>query len=131
MNVGKKVLGKRLFAAVMKPTFYGQFVAGENAKTIAPVIDRMRCFGVKSILDYSAEEDISQEAAEDIEMDSCISHAASDDLEPNFAGLNTTNRDGAFKSKFQKTNLRFPSHSSSINFSIYSISASQVPDGKV
>ena len=99
MNVGKKVLGKRLFAAVMKPTFYGQFVAGENARTIAPVIDRMRCFGVKSILDYSAEEDISQEAAEDIEMDSCTSHAASDDLEPNFAGLNTPNRDGAFKSK--------------------------------
>ena len=29
MKIGKKVLGKTLFAALMKPTFYGQFVAGE------------------------------------------------------------------------------------------------------
>ena len=29
MKIGKKVLGKRMFAALMKPTFYGQFVAGE------------------------------------------------------------------------------------------------------
>ena len=29
MKIGKKVLGERLFGALMKPTFYGQFVAGE------------------------------------------------------------------------------------------------------
>ena len=69
MKVGKKVLGKRLFASTMKPTFYGQFVAGEDARDIAPVIDRMKSFGVKSILDYSAEEDISEEKAEDLEME--------------------------------------------------------------
>ena len=32
MKIGKKVLGKRMFAALMKPTFYGQFVAGEVKK---------------------------------------------------------------------------------------------------
>ena len=33
MKIGKKVLGKTLFAALMKPTFYGQFVAGEVSRT--------------------------------------------------------------------------------------------------
>ena len=33
MKIGKKVLGKTLFAALMKPTFYGQFVAGEVSQS--------------------------------------------------------------------------------------------------
>lgn len=69
MKLGKAVLGKALFAQIMKQTFYGQFVAGENRATIKPVIHRMHTFGVKSILDYSVEEDISQEQAEQIEME--------------------------------------------------------------
>lgn len=52
----------------MKATFYGQFVAGENQQDIMPTIQRMRSFGVKSILDYSAEEDISAEEATEKEM---------------------------------------------------------------
>lgn len=102
MKIGKKVLGERLFGALMKPTFYGQFVAGENPRTIAPVIDNMRSFGVKSILDYSAEEDISQDQAEEMEMDSCISHAATDEPQTNFAGLNTTSRDRDFKRELNR-----------------------------
>ena len=42
----------------MKATFYGQFGAGENEVAIKPVLDQLRSFGVKSILDYSAEEDM-------------------------------------------------------------------------
>ena len=68
MKLGKKVLGKKLFKALMKATFYGQFVAGENQEEIRPIIQRMRSFGVKSILDYSAEEDISAEEAAEKEM---------------------------------------------------------------
>ena len=68
MKIGKKVLGKRLFKSLMKATFYGQFVAGENQQDIMPTIQRMRSFGVKSILDYSADEDISAEEAAEKEM---------------------------------------------------------------
>lgn len=63
MKIGRSVLGERLFAAVMKRTFYGQFVAGEDQDKIKPTIRHMHSFGVKSILDYSVEEDISFELA--------------------------------------------------------------------
>lgn len=52
----------------MKKTFYGQFVAGEDEIAIQPTIDRLKSFGVKSILDYSAEEDLSEEQAVEAEM---------------------------------------------------------------
>ncbi|ROT79822.1 proline dehydrogenase isoform 2 [Penaeus vannamei] len=69
MKLGQKVLGKRLFAALMKATFYGHFVAGEDQIKIQPTLERLRSFGVKSILDYSVEEDISSEDAEEREME--------------------------------------------------------------
>ena len=68
MKLGKAVLGKALFAKAMKMSFYGQFVAGENRQAIKPAIHRMHSFGVKSILDYSVEEDISEQEAEQREM---------------------------------------------------------------
>ena len=52
----------------MQQTFYGHFVAGENQHDIKPLIMANRQFGVKSILDYSAEEDISQQQAVEAEM---------------------------------------------------------------
>ena len=69
MKLGKAVLGKKLFGEIMKLTFYGQFVAGEDRESIKPAIYRMHTFGVKSILDYSVEEDISGEEATNIEME--------------------------------------------------------------
>jgi len=64
MKMAKSVLGEKLFTKLMKATFYGHFVAGEDEVQITPVLDRLRQFGVKPILDYSVEEDISQEEAE-------------------------------------------------------------------
>ncbi|GIY11428.1 hypothetical protein CDAR_536042 [Caerostris darwini] len=61
MAYGKKMLGPAFFKYIMRHTFYGHFVAGEDAKTIRPLLERLRSFGVKSILDYSAEEDISED----------------------------------------------------------------------
>ena len=88
MKLGQKMLGKKLFGEIMKRTFYGQFVAGpvhffflkiqanfdqawsfQDTVGITPTIARMHSFGVKSILDYSVEEDISQEEAEQREME--------------------------------------------------------------
>lgn len=63
MKVGRKILGKKLFQAFMKISFYGHFVAGENEKIIKPVIEKNKLFGVKSILDYSVEKDITKEQA--------------------------------------------------------------------
>ena len=56
----------------MRMTFYGHFVAGEDEKEIQPVLQRLRSFGVKSILDYSAEEDISEAEAADSWMSASV-----------------------------------------------------------
>merc|ERR1719403_643468 len=61
MKLGQKILGKSLFGLMMKQSFYGHFVAGEDQERIKPVISRMHSFGVKSILDYSVEEDMGEE----------------------------------------------------------------------
>lgn len=68
MDLGQKILGKRAFNQFMKMTFYGQFVAGEDHMAIRPLIQKNEAFGVGSVLDYSVEEDISQEEAEQKEM---------------------------------------------------------------
>jgi len=60
MKLGQKILGKTLFGLLMKQTFYGHFVAGEDQEDIKPTISRMHSFGVKSILDYSVEVDESE-----------------------------------------------------------------------
>ena len=42
MKLGQKVLGKKLFGLMMKQTFYGHFVAGEDQERIKPTIGRMQ-----------------------------------------------------------------------------------------
>ncbi|XP_068157303.1 proline dehydrogenase 1, mitochondrial isoform X1 [Drosophila tropicalis] len=75
MKWSKQILGQRLFTALMKATFYGHFVAGEDQIKIIPTLERLRSFGVKPILDYSVEEDITQEEAEKREVESSVSSA--------------------------------------------------------
>ncbi|PNF37001.1 Proline dehydrogenase 1, mitochondrial [Cryptotermes secundus] len=75
MKFSKKLLGDRLFKLLMKSTFYGHFVAGEDQFKIRPTLERLRSFGVKPILDYSVEEDISQEEAERREVEGSVSEA--------------------------------------------------------
>ncbi|CAJ1070577.1 proline dehydrogenase 1%2C mitochondrial [Xyrichtys novacula] len=75
MELSQKVLGQWLFEKMMKMTFYGQFVAGEDHNSIKPLIQKNLAFGVGAVLDYSVEEDLTQEEAEKKEMDSCVSEA--------------------------------------------------------
>jgi len=68
MNWTKTVMGNTIFSLLMKASFYGHFVAGEDDEKIAPKLKRLCSFGVKPILDYSVEEDISHEEAQKLEM---------------------------------------------------------------
>ncbi|XP_011054081.1 PREDICTED: proline dehydrogenase 1, mitochondrial [Acromyrmex echinatior] len=81
MKMVKSILGEKLFTKLMKATFYGHFVAGEDEVQITPVLDRLRQFGVKPILDYSVEEDISQEEAERREVQASVSEAGDEKRE--------------------------------------------------
>nr|DBA22943.1 TPA: hypothetical protein GDO54_013928 [Pyxicephalus adspersus] len=80
LQLSKKLLGQRLFETMMKMTFYGQFVAGEDQETIKPLIRRNRAFGVGSVLDYSVEEDLTQEEAEKKEIESCTAEAEKENV---------------------------------------------------
>ncbi|KAB0406849.1 hypothetical protein E2I00_006172 [Balaenoptera physalus] len=69
LRLARRLLGQRLFNRLMKMTFYGQFVAGEDQESIRPLIQHNRAFGVGSILDYGVEEDLTPEEAERKEME--------------------------------------------------------------
>lgn len=60
MKYGKKLLGERIFNLLMKATFYGHFVGGEDQEALKPIVSRLQKFGVGAILDYSVEEDINE-----------------------------------------------------------------------
>lgn len=64
MDLSRTFLGQKMFEQLMKMTFYGQFVAGEDHESIRPVIQKNRAYGVGAVLDYSVEEDLSEEEAE-------------------------------------------------------------------
>ncbi|XP_024208709.1 proline dehydrogenase 1, mitochondrial isoform X2 [Pan troglodytes] len=90
LYVSRKLLGQRLFNKLMKMTFYGHFVAGEDQESIQPLLRHYRAFGVSAILDYGVEEDLSPEEAEHKEMESCTSAAERD-------GSGTSKRDKQYQ----------------------------------
>lgn len=76
MKWARATLGKRVFERLMRSTFYGQFVAGRDEQDILPVIRNLQQFGVKTILDYSAEEDVEEsQVREDARADVERNHA--------------------------------------------------------
>lgn len=80
LNLGQKVLGKQLFRRLMKASFYGHFVAGEDQEAIKPVIKNLEKFGVGAILDYSVEEDLSEnETKSHVDANSCETLDPSDE----------------------------------------------------
>ncbi|XP_045465452.1 proline dehydrogenase 1, mitochondrial [Harmonia axyridis] len=75
MKLAQAVFGEKVFIKMMRGTFYGHFVAGEDEIRIRPTLERLRSFGVKPILDYSVEEDLSQEEAEKLEVEASVSES--------------------------------------------------------
>lgn len=41
MKISKAIFGEKLFGLIMKATFYGHFVAGEDQKKIVPTLERL------------------------------------------------------------------------------------------
>lgn len=41
MKISKAIFGEKLFGMIMKATFYGHFVAGEDQKKIVPTLERL------------------------------------------------------------------------------------------
>ncbi|WKY03529.1 hypothetical protein Q1695_004915 [Nippostrongylus brasiliensis] len=80
LAVLRATLGQNLFKKLLKSTFFGHFVAGEDRKELEPVVGRLKRFGVKSILDYSVESDLSSEdavkSAKSAELEAKIAPAA-------------------------------------------------------
>lgn len=68
IKICQKIMGKTVFYWLMKNSMYGHFVAGENEELITPILNRLQHYGVKPILDYAVEEDISHEEAEKLEL---------------------------------------------------------------
>jgi proline dehydrogenase len=68
LDMTRMVFGKRLFSMLMKSTFYGHFVAGQDQHDIRKNVENMMKYGVKSILDYSAEEDLNSPAKKNDEV---------------------------------------------------------------
>ena len=59
MNLTRSLLGFSLFSKLMKSTVYGQFAAGEDNDAIKEAFTKFRNVGVRSVLNYSVEEDAS------------------------------------------------------------------------
>lgn len=57
LSLSQKVLGRSITRAIIKPTFFSQFCAGESAADIGPTIASIQRGGLGAILDYAAEAD--------------------------------------------------------------------------
>ncbi|XP_019620722.1 PREDICTED: probable proline dehydrogenase 2 [Branchiostoma belcheri] len=61
MKVGQRFLGRRLFEAVMRATFYGQFIGGDSEKEIEATVRRLLHSGIQTLPAITIEEDIGDE----------------------------------------------------------------------
>uniref|UniRef100_H2ZZB8 Proline dehydrogenase n=1 Tax=Latimeria chalumnae TaxID=7897 RepID=H2ZZB8_LATCH len=61
MQFGRRVLGRRLFSAVMKASVYGQFVAGETLPEIQRSMEKLKSLGIRPMLAVPIEEDLGED----------------------------------------------------------------------
>lgn len=61
MSIARKIFGKRIFESLMRGTFYGQFIAGQDSQEVLNTVNDLKKHGVFSTLNYSAEGDLANE----------------------------------------------------------------------
>ena len=57
MNLGQKILGKRMYDGLMRKTFYKQFVAGETTSELKQSVEDLKTVNVRPILCVPIEEE--------------------------------------------------------------------------
>lgn len=60
MSVARTLLGRRLFTALLRPTVYAQFVAGQNEAEICESMEKMSLLGLRPMLAVPIEEDLGE-----------------------------------------------------------------------
>ncbi|XP_068610964.1 hydroxyproline dehydrogenase [Brachionichthys hirsutus] len=64
MSVAQSILGRRGLSLLLKPTFYAQFVAGENEREIFKSMEKMSLLGLRPMLAVPIEEDLGESSGE-------------------------------------------------------------------
>lgn len=63
-DIASKVLGEKLPDFVVGKTFFSHFCGGVSTEELLPVIGKLRTNGIGAILDYAAEADVAEGAAQ-------------------------------------------------------------------
>ncbi|KAK2877014.1 hypothetical protein Q8A67_021110 [Cirrhinus molitorella] len=64
MSITRKLVGKRCFCMVVRPSVYAQFVAGETEGEIADSMQKMSALGLHPMLAVPIEEDLGESTGE-------------------------------------------------------------------
>ncbi|XP_049916548.1 hydroxyproline dehydrogenase isoform X2 [Epinephelus moara] len=64
MSITRKLLGRRAFSFLLRPTVYAQFVAGENESEISQSMEKMSLLGLRPMLAVPIEEDLGESTGE-------------------------------------------------------------------
>nr|XP_033962738.1 hydroxyproline dehydrogenase isoform X3 [Pseudochaenichthys georgianus] len=64
MSVARRLLGRRVFSSLLRPTVYAQFVAGENENEISQSMEKMSLLGLRPMLAVPIEEDLGESTGE-------------------------------------------------------------------
>ncbi|KAL3143867.1 hypothetical protein ABBQ32_003688 [Trebouxia sp. C0010 RCD-2024] len=63
LAAAKKVVGPAVVTSVVRHTFFKQFCGGECERSLSPTANMLRKHGIRPILNYAAEDDISDSPA--------------------------------------------------------------------
>ena len=74
LNFSKKLLGSGITKAAIKRTLFAQFCGGEDANSIQPTINKLKANGIESILDYAAEDMISDQESNVKDDNDIVAH---------------------------------------------------------